>query len=87
MTPNAMTTTDKLIVFIPGSHTRIGQWSRRVVCDENIYTGSMMDITRRVQEKGYEAIILNPNGNYWYNNKAWDCPEPHMTRLTLVPGN
>lgn len=68
---------------------RIGQWSRRVLCDENIYvsrmerkyrvdddidnnqTGSMMDTTRRFQEKGYEVIILNPNGNYWYNNRAW----------------
>ncbi|KAG0785722.1 hypothetical protein G6F57_009165 [Rhizopus arrhizus] len=87
MTPNALTTTDKLIVFIPGNHTRIGQWSRRVLCDENIYTGSMMDTTRRFQEKGYEVIILNPNGNYWYNNRAWDCPEPHSIHVTMVPGS
>lgn len=34
-------------------------------------TGSVMDTTRRVREKGYEVIIFNPNGNYWYKNRAW----------------
>ncbi|KAI9247218.1 Arb2 domain-containing protein [Sporodiniella umbellata] len=87
MTPNAMTTSDKLIVFIPGSHTSIGEWSKRVLCDDNINTGSMMDATRRVQEKGYEVMILNPNANHWYNNKAWDTLEPHVIHPTLVPGS
>lgn len=31
----------------------------------------MMQITELVKEKGYEVIILNPNANYWYNNRAW----------------
>ncbi|CEI94781.1 hypothetical protein RMCBS344292_08986 [Rhizopus microsporus] len=87
MTPNALTTTDKLILFISGNNTRIGQWSRRVMCDENIYTGSVMDTTRRVREKGYEVIIFNPNGNYWYKNRAWEYPEPHSVNITLVPGS
>ncbi|OAD07578.1 hypothetical protein MUCCIDRAFT_154707, partial [Mucor lusitanicus CBS 277.49] len=36
MTPNALTTTDKLMVMIPGNNTRIGQWSKRVMCDNSI---------------------------------------------------
>ncbi|KAI9357452.1 hypothetical protein BD770DRAFT_388768 [Pilaira anomala] len=87
MTPNAMTTTDKVIVFIPGNHTRIGQWSRRVMCDESIVTGSMMHITDLVREKGYEVIILNSNGNYWYDNRAWDAPKAHCTEIIEVPGS
>ncbi|KAG2198536.1 hypothetical protein INT47_008640 [Mucor saturninus] len=87
MTPNAMTTTGKVIVFIPGNHTRIGQWSRRVMCDESIVTGSMMHITDLVREKGYEVIILNSNGNYWYDNRAWDSPKVHCSEMTVVPEN
>lgn len=29
-----------------------------------------MHTTDLVKEKGYEVIILNPNGNYWYDNRA-----------------
>ncbi|KAI8890939.1 hypothetical protein K501DRAFT_235814, partial [Backusella circina FSU 941] len=87
MTPNALTTTDKLLVMIPGNHTRIGQWSRRIMCDENIERGSMMEITKRVQEKGYECIILNPNGIFWYDDKPQDTPPIHTTKITTVPEN
>lgn len=30
-----------------------------------------MQIADLVREKGYEVIVLNPNGNYWYDNRAW----------------
>lgn len=87
MTPNAMTTTDKVIVLMPGNHTRIGVWSNRIMCDESIQSGSVMQIADLVREKGYEMIVLNPNGNYWYNNRAWDTPETHCSQLTVVPEN
>jgi hypothetical protein len=29
-----------------------------------------MEITKRVQEKGYECIILNPNCIFWHDGKA-----------------
>ncbi|KAI8980272.1 Arb2 domain-containing protein [Pilobolus umbonatus] len=87
MTPNALTTTSKLVVFIPGTHTRIGQWSRRIMCDENIYNGSMMQMTTLFMEKGYEVIILNPNANFWYKNKAWEKCERHTSVAVYVPEN
>ncbi|KAI9322310.1 hypothetical protein BX666DRAFT_1893688 [Dichotomocladium elegans] len=87
MTPKAMTTTDKLLFLIPGNNTRIGQWSKRVMCDETIYSGSMLDVSRRAIEKGYEVMILNPNGIYWYDNKAQEMPpKTHMNFIT-VPEN
>ncbi|KAI7903576.1 Arb2 domain-containing protein [Cokeromyces recurvatus] len=86
-TPNALTTKDKLLIMIPGNNTRIGQWSKRVLCDETIKSGSMMQITDMVKEHGYEAIILNPNANFWYNGRAWETPEVHTTKLTVVPEN
>lgn len=45
-----------------------------------------MEITELVKEKGYEAIILNPNANFWYNGRAQVTPQLHTARLTVVPG-
>ncbi|KAI9484140.1 MAG: hypothetical protein EXX96DRAFT_561041 [Benjaminiella poitrasii] len=87
VTPNAMITTDKLLIMIPGNNTRIGQWSKRVINDETIKSGSMMQITEMVKEKGYEAIILNPNANFWYDGHAHETPEIHTAKLTVVPEN
>ncbi|KAI8640522.1 hypothetical protein BD408DRAFT_419685 [Parasitella parasitica] len=85
MTPNAMTTTGKLMVMIPGISTRIGQWSQRIMCDTNIQSGSMMEISEMVFEKGYEVIILNPNANFWYNGRANMVPQKHTSVVVTVP--
>lgn len=37
----------------------------------------MMQITEMVKEKGYEVIILNSNGNYWYDGRAWVSLKAH----------
>ncbi|CEP17876.1 hypothetical protein [Parasitella parasitica] len=92
MTPNAMTTTGKLMVMIPGNNTRltpsrIGQWSRRVMCDTNIKAGSMMEISELVFEKGYEVIILNSNANFWYNDSVQTVPQKHTNIAITVPDN
>ncbi|KAI9023670.1 Arb2 domain-containing protein [Phycomyces nitens] len=87
MTPNALTTTDKLLLLIPGNNTRIGQWSRRVMCDENIMSGSMIEVATMAKDRGYETIIFNPNGIYWYNNKAWEAPPLKNIDFITVPEN
>ncbi|CAO3656060.1 unnamed protein product [Mucor fragilis] len=87
MTPNALTTTDKLIVMIPGNNTRIGQWSKRVMCDNSIQSGSMMQTSDMVLEKGYEIILLNSNANFWYNGRANLTAQTHTGVAVTVPGS
>ncbi|KAF7721648.1 hypothetical protein EC973_004324 [Apophysomyces ossiformis] len=70
MTPNALTTMDKLAILFPGHNNRIGQWSKRAMCDENIESGSMIRVSRLLQSQGYEVILLNSNGNFWVDNKT-----------------
>lgn len=71
MTPDALTTPDKLLILIPGSQISIGQWSRRVMCDDNINEGSMISTCLKAVEQGYQVIITNPNANYWSDNQSW----------------
>jgi hypothetical protein len=71
MTRDALTTQDKLLVLIPGSQISIGQWSRRVMCDENINEGSMIKTCLKALEQGYQVIITNPNANYWSDHQSW----------------
>ncbi|KAI8581468.1 hypothetical protein K450DRAFT_231454 [Umbelopsis ramanniana AG] len=72
MTRDALTTPDKLLVLIPGSQLSIGQWSRRVMCDDNINEGSMITTCLKALEQGYQVIITNPNANYWSANQSWN---------------
>ena len=71
MSEKALTTPDKLLILIPGSQVQIGQWSRRVMCDENINDGSMATVCSKAFSQGYEVIITNPNANYWSANQSW----------------
>ncbi|KAG2186856.1 hypothetical protein INT44_003083 [Umbelopsis vinacea] len=95
MTRDAMTTPDKLLVLIPGSQISIGQWSRRVMCDDNINEGSMITTCLKALEQGYQVIITNPNANYWFDHQSWtkrtgpksiyipqsDTPENHINHV------
>ncbi|KAG2216386.1 hypothetical protein INT45_004804 [Circinella minor] len=87
MTPNAMTTTDRLLLLIPGNNTRIGQWTRRAMCDDNMKSGSMMKVATMAKERGYEIIIFNPNGIYWYDGKAQEMPPLTNMNFVMVPEN
>lgn len=31
----------------------------------------MVDVSLQAIKRGYEVMILNPNGIYWYDNRAW----------------
>ncbi|KAI7859225.1 Arb2 domain-containing protein [Circinella umbellata] len=87
MTPNALTTTDRLLLLIPGNNTRIGQWTRRAMCDDNMKSGSMMKVATMAKERGYEIIIFNPNGIYWYDGKAQEMPPLTNMNFVMVPEN
>lgn len=30
----------------------------------------MIEVSKMAKERGYEIMILNPNGIYWFDNKA-----------------
>ncbi|KAJ2963268.1 hypothetical protein NQZ79_g1671 [Umbelopsis isabellina] len=95
MTKDALTTTDKLLVLVPGSQVNAGTWSRRIMCDENINEGSMLTTCYKAVKAGFEIIITNPNANYWSNDKAYikrtdancitipgsDTPEEHVEHV------
>ncbi|SAL97913.1 hypothetical protein [Absidia glauca] len=86
MTPNALTTKGKLVLFIPGTQTRIGQWSKRVMCEESIQAGSMMDMAEDMINRGYEVILMNPNGIMWYDNAPHDVPPLKSESWSIIPG-
>ncbi|KAI8143882.1 Arb2 domain-containing protein [Fennellomyces sp. T-0311] len=87
MTPNALNTPDKLLLLIPGNNTRIGQWTRRAMCDDNINTGSMIEVATMAKERGYEIVIFNPNGIFWYDGAAHEMPPLDHMNFTMVPEN
>ncbi|KAK7484589.1 hypothetical protein BaRGS_00024221, partial [Batillaria attramentaria] len=81
---NAMDTTDKLMVLIHGGGAvRAGQWSRKLIINENIDTGSQLPYIRRALKEGYEVIVCNPNLNQvpingkMQNIKGNKTPEEH----------
>ncbi|KAI8988306.1 Arb2 domain-containing protein [Mycotypha africana] len=87
MTPHAMSTPDKVVVLIAGNNTRIGQWSRRIMCDENINSGSMIRMSQDFVAKGYEVIILNPNANFWVEGRAQENLPVHTKQIITIPGS
>ncbi|RUP49020.1 hypothetical protein BC936DRAFT_143456 [Jimgerdemannia flammicorona] len=84
---NALETTDKLLLLIPPSNIRrshhlssyspvfamdsVGQWTRRVMIDDSIYSGSMLDTIKRAREEGFEVFVFNPNENFWCKGRGW----------------
>ncbi|KAI8084660.1 Arb2 domain-containing protein [Halteromyces radiatus] len=88
MTPNALTTTGKLLLLIPGTGTRIGQWSRRVLSEESIQAGSMLNMVNKAKEYDYEVIIFNPNTILWYDNAPqYLSPLQSSKTWSSIPGN
>lgn len=55
---------EKLMVLIHGSGAvRAGQWSRKLIINEDIDTGSQLPYIRRALADGYGVIVMNPNLN------------------------
>ena len=52
------------MVLIHGSGVvRAGQWSRKLIINEDINTGSQVPYIQRAMEAGYGVIVLNTNLN------------------------
>lgn len=42
---------------------RAGQWTRKLIINENLDTGSQLPYIRRAMKAGYGVIVCNPNLN------------------------
>ncbi|XP_041368472.1 cotranscriptional regulator FAM172A homolog isoform X2 [Gigantopelta aegis] len=58
-------TADKLLVLIHGSGAvRAGQWSRKLIINDCLNSGTQLPFIRRGIEEGYGIIVMNPNFNH-----------------------
>ncbi|XP_062519308.1 cotranscriptional regulator FAM172A homolog isoform X2 [Corticium candelabrum] len=82
---DAETNTDRLMVIIHGSGVvRAGQWSRRLIINDRLETGSQLPYIKKAIEKGYSVIVTNTNLNYQEDDstkrliRGSESPEEHM---------
>uniref|UniRef100_W5M0J2 ARB2 cotranscriptional regulator A n=1 Tax=Lepisosteus oculatus TaxID=7918 RepID=W5M0J2_LEPOC len=62
---DALSNPDRLLVLIQGSGVvRAGQWSRRLIINEDLDSGTQIPFIRRAVEEGHGVMVLNPNENY-----------------------
>ncbi|KXS14407.1 hypothetical protein M427DRAFT_57582 [Gonapodya prolifera JEL478] len=64
-TDNVTSHTGHLMVLVPGSNIRVGQWARKIVMNDSVYRGSVLEYVDRAISDGYALLVLNTNGNSW----------------------
>ncbi|XP_071479006.1 cotranscriptional regulator ARB2A homolog [Diadema antillarum] len=73
--PNAATTTDRLLVLINGAGAvRAGQWARRLIINDCLDSGTQLPYIRRALREGYEVLVLNTNENRGLNSRGDSLP-------------
>ncbi|XP_055702964.1 FAM172 family protein homolog CG10038 [Phlebotomus papatasi] len=56
---------EKLMILIHGSGVvRAGQWSRSLIINDSIWSGTQLLYLEEARKQGYEVIITNTNDNY-----------------------
>jgi len=64
LSEDALSNPEKLLLLIHGSGVvRAGQWSRSLIINDSLNTGTMLPYIKRAREEGYGVIVLNPNDN------------------------
>lgn len=57
-------TNDRLMLLIHGSGVvKAGQWSRRLIINENLESGTQIPYIKRAMVEGYGVVVLNTNQN------------------------
>ncbi|KAI4499997.1 hypothetical protein M0802_004867 [Mischocyttarus mexicanus] len=76
---------EKVIVLIHGSGVvRAGQWARRLIINDCLYTGTQIPYVKKAKELGYGLFVLNTNDNSRIINgktnkiKGSEGPHEHM---------
>ncbi|KAJ3193820.1 hypothetical protein HK101_004035 [Irineochytrium annulatum] len=63
MSPDALTSEKPLLMLVPGSAIKVGQWARKIVINESLHRGSMFAYIERAQSEGLSVVVLNNNLN------------------------
>ncbi|KAJ3122152.1 hypothetical protein HK100_012110 [Physocladia obscura] len=63
MSADALSSKKPLLLLVPGSNIQVGQWARKIVINENVYRGSMLEYVDRAHSRGWVVIVLNNNLN------------------------
>jgi len=59
------TNTEKVMILIHGSGVvRAGQWTRRLIINENLEIGTQLPFIERAKSEGYAVVVTNTNDNY-----------------------
>lgn len=75
-TPDALTN-DRLVVLLVGSgKIQAGLWAQSLCINDNIDSGSVIPYLRDIKEKGWAAVVLNPNVHEGV--PIADSPEAHV---------
>ncbi|XP_076339803.1 cotranscriptional regulator ARB2A homolog isoform X2 [Tachypleus tridentatus] len=86
LSEDAMTNSDRLVVFIHGSGVvRAGQWARKLIINDCINSGTQLPFIKRAQGLGYGVVVLNTNDNTRIADgkkvfiRGSESPEKHAT--------
>ncbi|KAI9325438.1 Arb2 domain-containing protein [Zopfochytrium polystomum] len=80
MSPDALSSSEPLLLLLPGIAIQVGQWARKIVINESLRRGSMMEYVGRATAAGYNVIIFNSNMNHVENRsiRGSESPEAHV---------
>lgn len=85
LSDDALSNPDKLLVIIHGSGVvRAGQWSRRLIINDSLKSGTQIPFIQEAQKEGYGILVTNTNDNYRPNTgriKGSENPEAHALHV------
>lgn len=76
---------EKLMIIIHGSGAvRAGQWSRSLIINDSLDTGSVLPYIKRARQEGYEVLVMNTNDNERDGNRIEGLSDPKHHAETTV---
>ncbi|KAJ3019161.1 UNVERIFIED_CONTAM: hypothetical protein HDU68_010805 [Siphonaria sp. JEL0065] len=81
MSPGSLQSDKPLLLLVPGMSIQVGQWARKIVINENVYKGSMLEYVHRAQTlEGYNVLITNNNLNHVNDEliRGSESPQKHV---------
>ncbi|KAJ1926839.1 hypothetical protein IWQ60_003468 [Tieghemiomyces parasiticus] len=70
--PQAFTTTGRVLIFALGSGDFLGCWNRSSLLQKGLKAGSVLPYVQQARDEGYEVIILNLDENYLWNRRTME---------------
>ncbi|KAJ3094982.1 hypothetical protein HDU97_007406 [Phlyctochytrium planicorne] len=76
MSPDALTSEKPLLLLIPGISIKVGQWARKIIINESLSKGSMLEYIQEATENGFNVLIFNSNKNRMGNRPIRGSEDP-----------